>query len=328
MLAHASRCESGLHARESSAVAMVNSSPEYSITKPGLHHLRKRDKPLRTYGRQPSTPEAQSEPPPKRQRLSALEQQRKQQEEEPGSILQSQADTLKPDDPPIAPSSETKATQDTPTEAKPDIGRAASSSKGSTILSYFKPAPAPAPSKPRDETPPQPREPQPEPEEEPLAPPESPPKRKHSLRRKPRLLKIKAAVTHEPPDEAPPESDEDTPQAQRDSRQPLKNTTPNTLTDAEPEATSSSTTTTSPPSLSPRKKSLRNHQKPPPKRKTSKPSSPPVQTTLNISARAAFSECKICDTVWNPLYPDDVKFHDKRHRALLRAQKKRKMDEL
>lgn len=51
-----------------------------------------------------------------------------------------------------------------------------------------------------------------------------------------------------------------------------------------------------------------------------------VQTTLNISNQAAFSECKICDTVWNPLYPDDVKYHTKRHATHLRS-KKRLLDE-
>lgn len=52
-----------------------------------------------------------------------------------------------------------------------------------------------------------------------------------------------------------------------------------------------------------------------------------VQTTLNISSKPSFSECKVCDTVWNPLYPDDEKYHRKRHAAVLRA-KKRKSDEL
>jgi hypothetical protein len=50
---------------------------------------------------------------------------------------------------------------------------------------------------------------------------------------------------------------------------------------------------------------------------------PTVQTTLNISSRAAFSECRICDTVWNPMYPDDVKYHVKRHQAVVRAKRKR-----
>lgn len=52
-----------------------------------------------------------------------------------------------------------------------------------------------------------------------------------------------------------------------------------------------------------------------------------VQTTLNISSKPSFSECKVCDTVWNPLYPDDEKYHKKRHAAVLRA-KKRKSDAL
>ncbi len=54
-----------------------------------------------------------------------------------------------------------------------------------------------------------------------------------------------------------------------------------------------------------------------------KAASAEVQTTLNISNQAPFSECKICDTVWNPLYPDDVKYHTKRHAAQLRTKKKR-----
>ncbi|KAM3511861.1 hypothetical protein MY11210_004479 [Beauveria gryllotalpidicola] len=57
-----------------------------------------------------------------------------------------------------------------------------------------------------------------------------------------------------------------------------------------------------------------------------KPSSAEVQTTLNISSQAAFSECTMCDTVWNPLYPDDVKYHTKRHAAHLKTKKKREDD--
>ncbi|RGP65925.1 vacuolar er assembly vma12 [Fusarium longipes] len=53
-----------------------------------------------------------------------------------------------------------------------------------------------------------------------------------------------------------------------------------------------------------------------------------VQTTLNLSSQAAFSECKVCNTVWNPLYPDDVKFHTKQHAAVLRARRKEKENEL
>ncbi|TFB07367.1 hypothetical protein CCMA1212_000646 [Trichoderma ghanense] len=295
---------------------MVNSSPEYSITKPGLHHLRKRDKPLRTYGRQPSTPEAQSGPPLKRRRLSALKnQQQDQQEEEAISTPDSSNDAPEPEATPSASSETRSDLDDAANQTKPDTKRT-SSSKGS-ILSYFKPAPAPP--KPKDETPPPPQESQPQPEDEPSALPESPPKRKQSSRRKPRLLKIKP-VTHEPLDE-PQESDE-TPSEQEhetdlQSRPPLRTTTSNATKASVPDAPSTST--------SPRKTSLRNHQKP---SGQSSSSSPTVQTTLNISAKAAFSECKICDTVWNPLYPDDVKFHDKAHKAVLRAQRKRRMDEL
>ncbi|KAH6970089.1 hypothetical protein DER45DRAFT_590453 [Fusarium avenaceum] len=64
----------------------------------------------------------------------------------------------------------------------------------------------------------------------------------------------------------------------------------------------------------------------PGKKAKAKPST--VQTTLNLSAQAAFSECKICNTVWNPLYPDDVKFHTKQHAAVLRARRKEKENEL
>ncbi|KAJ4861700.1 zinc-finger of acetyl-transferase ESCO domain-containing protein [Trichoderma breve] len=242
---------------------MVSSSPEYSITKPGLHHhQRKREKPLRTYGRQTSTPEAQSEPPLKRQRLSAL----KQQEEKPISPADSSDDVPKLDD--------------------------AASPKKSSILSYFKPAPQ----KPKDDPPSQS---QGSPAEEPIAPQESP-KRRPS-KRKPRLLKIKA-TTHDTPHQSSQESDS---HSNRDS---LQNTNSYST-----EPTLSSSTSPSPP--------------PGQKKPLSKTRPPSIQTTLNISAQAAFSECKICNTVWNPLYPDDVKFHNKTHKAVLRAQK-RKVDDL
>ncbi|KAI9901944.1 hypothetical protein N3K66_003761 [Trichothecium roseum] len=47
-----------------------------------------------------------------------------------------------------------------------------------------------------------------------------------------------------------------------------------------------------------------------------------VQTTLNISSQATFTECKRCNTVYNPLYPGDVRYHTKRHAAILRAKRK------
>ncbi|KAI6780232.1 uncharacterized protein J7T54_003011 [Emericellopsis cladophorae] len=51
-----------------------------------------------------------------------------------------------------------------------------------------------------------------------------------------------------------------------------------------------------------------------------------VQTTLDLSTKAAFSECRICDTVWNPLHPEDVKYHNRRHAKVLRRAKARRDD--
>ncbi|KAL2761002.1 hypothetical protein ACRALDRAFT_1073389 [Sodiomyces alcalophilus JCM 7366] len=48
--------------------------------------------------------------------------------------------------------------------------------------------------------------------------------------------------------------------------------------------------------------------------------STPVQTTINLSTKPAFEECKICRIVYNPLHPKDVKYHAKRHKAILRSQ--------
>lgn len=63
-------------------------------------------------------------------------------------------------------------------------------------------------------------------------------------------------------------------------------------------------------------------------KKARKEASAQVQTTLNISSKGTITECKVCDTVWNPLYPDDVKYHTKRHAAHLRAEAKKTVDEL
>lgn len=49
---------------------------------------------------------------------------------------------------------------------------------------------------------------------------------------------------------------------------------------------------------------------------------PSIQTTLNISSRAAFSECRLCDTVWNPSHADDVKYHKRRHAAVVRRRQR------
>jgi hypothetical protein len=272
-------------------------------TKPGLHHLRKRDKPLRTYGRQTSTPEAQSEPPSKRSRTSTPQQL---QREKLVSPPHSANGVAKVDDVAVAAASESDPKQDASTQNKTD--KHEESLKKGSILSYFKPAiqipKADPPSQSQDSTPEEPTPSQPS------------PKRKQPTKRKPRLLKIKA-TTHELSDQSSQETDIQPPQRRR-GRPPLKTTISNTLATTTAEAISKSTSSASS-SPSPKRKSTR---------VKTKSSSPSVQTTLNISTQAPFSECKICDTVWNPLYPDDVKYHIKTHKAVLRAQKKRKMDDL
>ncbi|KUI61547.1 hypothetical protein VP1G_08734 [Cytospora mali] len=56
------------------------------------------------------------------------------------------------------------------------------------------------------------------------------------------------------------------------------------------------------------------------KRKTPPKKQVAVQTTLslNIGAGAGMKECKVCDTVYNPFHPEDVKVHAKRHAVVLK----------
>ncbi|PNP40764.1 hypothetical protein TGAMA5MH_07204 [Trichoderma gamsii] len=285
---------------------MVSSSPEFSITKPGLH-LRKRDKPLRTYGRQTSTPEAQSEPPSKKARISA-ERERQQEEKFASALTSANGVTKSGDDAAIA------GALDQDASAQNKAEKPGESLKKGSILSYFKPASqqvpvAAAPSQQLQVSPPEESSPPPQP---------SP---KQPAKRKPRLLRIKT-TTHEPSDQSSSSqetNDNPAPQKRR-GRPPLKS---NIISNT-PEATSSSKDTTPSSSSVPSPTKHFATIKP----KKNKPPSAAVQTTLNISAQAAFSECKICNTVWNPLYPDDVKYHIKTHKAVLRGEKKRKMDEL
>lgn len=285
-------------------------------TKPGLHHLRKRDKPLRTYGRQPSTPEAQSEPPSKKARIS-VELEKKSASTLLGANGVTKSD-YDDDDAAVAGASEAAHQQDAPAQTKAE--EPGESLKRGSILSYFKPA---SQQVPKADAPSQQLQDSPAGES---SPPPQQPSPKEPAKRKPRLLRIKA-TTHQPSDQSSSsqETDDNPTPRKRRGRPPLKsNIISNTLA-ATPEAITSNkdTTTSSSSSPSPTKKSAT--IKP---LKKKKPSSPSVQTTLNISAQAAFSECKICNTVWNPLYPDDVKYHIKTHKAVLRAEKKRNMDEL
>lgn len=67
------------------------------------------------------------------------------------------------------------------------------------------------------------------------------------------------------------------------------------------------------------------------KRKTQPKRKDGVQTTLSlaIGSSAGMRECKLCDTVYNPFHPEDVKVHTKRHAvAMKREQKSQEMSGL
>ncbi|KAG4282453.1 hypothetical protein FPRO06_09126 [Fusarium proliferatum] len=169
--------------------------------------------------------------------------------------------------------------------------------KKGSILNFFKPVPpsSTATSSPKSD------EPQPE-----STPPSSPPQPPRiESRKKPRLLRFRGAST--------PLLDDDNTGEETQGED----------TEAEDSGTKSARPTARESSLN--REQSTNDSKP---GKRGKMKTPTVQTTLNLSSQAAFSECKVCNTVWNPLYPDDVKFHAKQHAAVLRAKKKEKESEL
>lgn len=67
-----------------------------------------------------------------------------------------------------------------------------------------------------------------------------------------------------------------------------------------------------------------NDGQPPPKKKmkTQPKKNHTVQTTLSlaIGGSAGMRECKVCDTVYNPFHPEDVKVHAKRHAGVLKSK--------
>lgn len=60
------------------------------------------------------------------------------------------------------------------------------------------------------------------------------------------------------------------------------------------------------------------------KRKTQTKRKDGAQTTLSlaIGSSAGMRECKLCDTVYNPFHPEDVKVHTKRHAAAVKRERK------
>ncbi|KAJ4093399.1 hypothetical protein NW756_005310 [Fusarium oxysporum] len=169
--------------------------------------------------------------------------------------------------------------------------------KKGSILNFFKPVP------PSSTVTSSPKSDEPQPETTPPSSPPQPPK--IELRKKPRLLRFRGTST-------PLLDDENT-----------GDDTQGEDTEAEDSGTKSARPTARENSL--QRESSTSDIKP---GKRGKAKTPTVQTTLNLSSQAAFSECKVCNTVWNPLYPDDVRFHTKQHAAVLRAKKKEKESEL
>ncbi|KAM0372219.1 hypothetical protein ACHAPK_004791 [Fusarium culmorum] len=177
-----------------------------------------------------------------------------------------------------------------PEETESAVESTSKPAKKGSILSFFKPVPSSstAASSPKSD------EPQPE------SPPSSPPAR-IEIRKKPRLLRF------------------------RGTSLPLLKGENTEDDDQTGEAKEESTTPASRESSLNRESNNGNDVK---AGKKGKAKSSAVQMTLNLSSQAAFSECKVCNTVWNPLCPDDVKFHMKQHAAILRAKRKEKENEL
>ncbi|KKY38826.1 putative vacuolar er assembly vma12 [Diaporthe ampelina] len=49
-----------------------------------------------------------------------------------------------------------------------------------------------------------------------------------------------------------------------------------------------------------------------------------IQTTLSLAvgSSAGMRECKLCDTVYNPFHPEDVKVHAKRHAVAVKRERR------
>ncbi|KAI7765480.1 hypothetical protein LZL87_007231 [Fusarium oxysporum] len=184
---------------------------------------------------------------------------------------------------------EAKNTPESTTTNKPTT----ESIKKGSILSFFKPVP------PSSTVTSSPKSDEPQTESTPPSSPPQPPR--IEPRKKPRLLRFRGTST-------PLLADDNT-----------GDDTQGEDTEAEDSGTKSTRPAARGSSL--QRESSTSDIKP---GKKAKIKTPTVQTTLNLSSQAAFSECKVCNTVWNPLYPDDVKFHTKQHAAVLRAKKKEK----
>jgi hypothetical protein len=297
----------------------------------------RREKPLRTYGRQSN---AKSEDQKLQDLALPLTKKKRKLSEAAAVEVQGEEELARP---PRLDSHESKRQkQSPPTKAMSTATATATATavykdanvNKSSILSYFKPAAAPAAKEKVEERTAA------ESRSEPASPPSSTGSRT-KRRARARLLRFKGPSTWTT-------NDDDT-EDQEDELCRSKST----RRDAEDGAEEGRSTTKRQSSPSPRTGGLRNatsslhNAKQPPSHistKTDKDTTtlveekpqaqgtvkaaPTVQTTLNISSRAAFSECRVCDTVWNPQYPDDVRYHTKRHAAVLRGKKRKEASEL
>ncbi|KAG6001065.1 hypothetical protein E4U21_004708 [Claviceps maximensis] len=296
---------------------MITSSPDYAITKPGMsppNHHRKREKPLRTYGRKCSSaaPEPRGEPPAKKARSESADV------DTPASTQLVVLINAAPD--PIF-ERDTLSFSDTEETSR------------SSILRYFRPLCALSRTQHQRQSRSQSRS---QSREQMLSakqidtalPPvtnnENTIPCARERKRKPRLLRIRG------PSSNPESSSEDGPSFSSRHIDGADNTVPSSPNDRERR------TSVSPRRTWDRREETSFHKDR--KKDRHRPRSsismsvskrlPAVQTTLNISSKAAFAECKVCDMVWNPLYPDDVKYHEKRHKAVLRRERKKEAEKL
>ncbi|KAG5976137.1 hypothetical protein E4U55_007478 [Claviceps digitariae] len=289
---------------------------------PPAHLMRKRDKPLRTYGRKctsTAAPEPRDEPPAKRARSGSPEGQRRAPTTKLVVLIPAAPDPIFERDTLSFLEGEGREAEEEEEEEEEE-----DEASRSCILRYFRRLPVEA----RPQSQRQQKHNQRSAGKEPDAalPPVTntsditPCAREHT--RKPRLLKIKGPSlrpeiwSEEPSSLANGDTDgaDSTTASSPDHNDRATRTA---LLPSDTRSRSSSRSRSEEIFL--RKKRHKDHRS---KRL------PFVQTTLNISSQAAFAECKVCDTVWNPLYPDDVKYHDKRHRALLRRERKREAEKL
>ncbi|ODA77577.1 hypothetical protein RJ55_07206 [Drechmeria coniospora] len=273
---------------------MMTASPDYAITKPGMAHYltRKRDKPLRTYGKPWTVTNSPRGGEPMPKRIRQLEENET-----------ARACTRSKNDPALdeaAVGSQGAARPRRPT---------GDGSKRATILGYFQPVPPPGQQAVQSR-------------EKAESKGHGSPSRSHT-KRKTRLLRLRAPSSplSDGPDSTTTDNDGNESRkrklsAESDARgcnDEHKGTkrkrrlqeTGDTL--ANQACLDLETVKTAKGKADYAAKVKR---------------APSIQTTLNISTQPAFAECRVCDTVWNPLYPDDVKYHSMRHAVVTRARRK------